>query len=60
MEHYGDDSTAEFMTRFYGHLKAGRAKDEALRASQIELIRRRSPFSHPVHWAAFQLIGDRN
>jgi CHAT domain-containing protein len=65
----GDDSTAELMTRFYGHLKAGKAKDEALRAAQIELIRQRRllkdtahgtalAVSHPFHWAAFQLVGD--
>ena len=65
----GDDSTAELMTRFYGYLKAGKTKDEALRAAQLELIRRRRPsketapgttsaVSHPFHWAAFQLIGD--
>ena len=33
-----DRSTAELMKRFYGHLKAGMSKDEALRAAQIELI----------------------
>lgn len=30
------------MIRFYGHLNAGMAKDEALRAAQLELIRRRA------------------
>jgi CHAT domain-containing protein len=54
----GDDSTAELMTRFYGYLKAGKTKDDALRAAQIELIRTRRPSSRPFHWAAFQLIGD--
>jgi CHAT domain-containing protein/Tfp pilus assembly protein PilF len=65
----GDDSTAELMTRFYGHLKAGKAKDEALRAAQIEFIRRRASrataqgttsagLHQPFHWAAFQLVGD--
>jgi len=34
-----DASTAELMKRFYGYLKAGRTKDEALRLAQIELIR---------------------
>jgi CHAT domain-containing protein/tetratricopeptide (TPR) repeat protein len=64
-----DESTAELMKRFYGYLKAGRTKDEALRASQIDLIRggasagpnAKDPApsaSHPFHWAAFQLIGD--
>jgi CHAT domain-containing protein len=53
----GDDSTADLMTRFYGHLKAGRTKDEALRAAQLEMIRARGT-SHPFQWAAFQLAGD--
>jgi CHAT domain-containing protein/Tfp pilus assembly protein PilF len=61
----GDDSTAQLMTRFYGHLKAGTAKDEALRRAQIDLIRggrqaggTAGTLTHPYHWAAFQLIGD--
>jgi CHAT domain-containing protein len=54
-----DVSTADLMKRFYGHLRAGKSKDEALQAAQIELIR--SPqkrLNHPFHWAAFQLTGD--
>jgi CHAT domain-containing protein len=42
---------------FYGYLKEGRSKDEALRAAQTDLIRSRN-FSHPFYWAAFQLTGD--
>jgi CHAT domain-containing protein len=61
-----DESTALLMRQFYGYLKAGKGKAEALRAAQIDLIRSRTstkasagaPFSHPFHWAAFQLIGD--
>jgi CHAT domain-containing protein len=45
------------MKRFYGHLRAGKPKDEALQAAQIELIRSEK-FSHPFHWAAFQFVGD--
>lgn len=52
-----DASTADLMKHFYSHLRAGRSKDEALQAAQVELIR--SPrFSHPFHWAAFQVVGD--
>lgn len=52
-----DSSTAELMKRFYGHLKHGKTKDEALRAAQADLIH--SPdLSQPYHWAAFQLSGD--
>ena len=52
-----DVSTADLMKRFYGHLRAGKPKDEALRAAQVELIHSPTYF-HPYHWAAFQLFGD--
>ena len=52
-----DESTADLMTRFYGHLKAGRSKDAALREAQVELLRRPGASSHPYHWAAFELVG---
>ena len=45
------------MKRFYGYLKAGKTKDEALRLAQIDLIRS-ADFSQPKDWAAFQLNGD--
>jgi len=64
-----DLSTAELLARFYGHLKTGSTKDQALRAAQLELIRApvevsyrgttvTRDLSHPFHWAAFQLYGD--
>jgi CHAT domain-containing protein/tetratricopeptide (TPR) repeat protein len=53
-----DGSTAPFLERFYGHLRGGKSKDEALRAAQIEAIREKTALSHPFHWAAFQLNGD--
>jgi CHAT domain-containing protein len=65
-----DEATAELMQRFYRHLRAGKAKDEALRAAQLELIRRplRVPdgrggwternAASPYFWAALQLVGD--
>ena len=52
-----DESTAELMKRFYGYLKSGLTKDEALRLAQIDLIRS-AEFSRPRDWAAFQLNGD--
>jgi CHAT domain-containing protein len=52
-----DVSTADLMTRFYGYLREGRSKDEALRAAQVDLIRSQD-FAHPYYWAAFQLTGD--
>jgi CHAT domain-containing protein/Tfp pilus assembly protein PilF len=65
-----DEATAELMQRFYRHLRDGKAKDEALRAAQLELIRRplRVPDGRggwternaaaPYFWAALQLVGD--
>ncbi len=65
-----DAVTAELMVRFYRHLKAGRSKDAALRAAQLELIEaplkvpgedgqtREIDASAPFYWAAFQLTGD--
>jgi CHAT domain-containing protein len=57
-----DRSTPLLMKRFYGYLRAGQSRDEALRAAQMDLIRTRSKgptdLSHPVRWAAFQLSGD--
>ncbi len=65
-----DRTTAELMIRFYRHLRAGRPKDVALQAAQLELIRGpiqvpgeagqtvKIDASAPYYWAAFQLIGD--
>ena len=64
-----DASTAELMIRFYKHLRAGKAKDEALRAAQLEFLDGpieikvddkvvEKDYSSPFHWAAFQVIGD--
>lgn len=65
-----DEATAELTQRFYRHLRSGKAKDEALRAAQLELIR--SPLrvpdgrggrternaAAPYFWAALQIVGD--
>jgi CHAT domain-containing protein/tetratricopeptide (TPR) repeat protein len=53
-----DTSTARVMKRFYGYLRSGKTKDEALRAAQIDQIREKPALAHPFHWAAFQLTGD--
>lgn len=64
-----DETTPELMKRFYGYLKEGKSKDEALRLAQIDFLRgpveirnvkqQKESFdaSHPFFWAAFQLIG---
>jgi CHAT domain-containing protein len=51
----GDQSALELMARFYGLLRRGLPKDDALRQAQLTAIRSRR---HPVRWAAFQLYGD--
>ena len=53
-----DVSTSRLMKRFYGYLRGGKPKDEALQAVQIEQIREKSESAHPFHWAAFELFGD--
>ena len=65
-----DQVTAELMARFHRHLAAGLAKDQALRAAQLELIHEpvrittaagqevETDASAPFFWAAFQLFGD--
>jgi len=55
-----DASTSELMKRFYGYLKIGASKDEALRHAQADLLLGAggSELSNPFHWAAFELIGD--
>ena len=49
-----DQSTAEFMTRFYRHFEDGAGKASALRDAMIEL---RERYPHPFHWAPFALVG---
>ncbi len=53
----GDASTAMLMTEFYRHLRAGQAKDEAMRSAQLALIEKPETAS-PFYWAAFEVIGD--
>ncbi len=55
-----DRITPELMEAFYRHLLAGSPKDEALRAAQLELIRRGDRAAAPYYWAAFQLYGARD
>lgn len=52
-----DRSTAQLMARFYGALRSGLPKDQALVSAQRQLIQG-ARYSHPYHWAAFQLSGD--
>jgi CHAT domain-containing protein len=55
-----DMATATLMKAFYGNLKKGLAKDEALRQAKLELIKgQKRIWRHPYFWAPFVLIGER-
>ena len=49
-----DESTAEFMGRFYRHLADGAHRAQALRQAMRDLRRR---YPSPYHWAPFVLVG---
>jgi hypothetical protein len=51
-----DESTSKFMNYFYDNLKE-MDKFESLQLAQIKMINSEN-YSHPYHWAGFQLIGD--
>lgn len=56
-----DEVTRDFMTAYYGLLKTGQGKGEAVRKVQLGLLRdKRSENnrSHPYFWAAFIESGD--
>lgn len=52
-----DDSTELLMDTFYGALSRGASVDDAMRQAQTTLLRHPA-FSHPFHWAPFDLVGD--
>lgn len=47
-----DAATSSLMTSFYGNLKAGKKKAQALREAQLSL---RKNYPAPIFWAAFQM-----
>ncbi|MBA2526819.1 MAG: CHAT domain-containing protein, partial [Pyrinomonadaceae bacterium] len=49
-----DDATAQLMTTFYEHLRAGESMAAALRQAQLQMMEI-SP--HPFFWAPFVLVG---
>jgi len=57
-----DKLTAEFMRRYYKHLKAGLGRAEALRQTQLWFRNYTGPFQDDYRsvntWGAFQLTGD--
>jgi len=48
-------TTEPLMVAFYGYLKEGLRKAEALRQAQLDVI---GIYPHPRYWAAFCLVGD--
>ena len=53
-----DDSTALFMSEFYGNLiKPNTTKAEALRQAQLTLLKN-PKYNHPYYWSPFVLIGN--
>lgn len=57
-----DQSSAELMSSFYGYLKDGKPKDEALRSAKLDyLANTKNPGKlHPRYWAGYVLIGDNS
>ncbi len=54
-----DEATAAFMESFYGRLKKGVSRADALAATQKEFRgHSNQDWRHPHKWAAFQLSGD--
>ncbi|HHG85557.1 MAG TPA: CHAT domain-containing protein, partial [Bacteroidetes bacterium] len=52
-----DAETSVLMAHFYAGLKAGKAKDEALRAAKLHYMQSNSA-PHPYYWAGFVATGD--
>jgi len=52
-----DASTAELMVAFHEKLRAGQAKDEALRKAMAKVAGDPAT-AHPFYWAGFLLVGD--
>jgi CHAT domain-containing protein/tetratricopeptide (TPR) repeat protein len=50
-------STTELMLEFHRGLRAGRAKDESLRAAALKFLRG-TRYRHPFYWAGFVVVGD--
>lgn len=52
-----DATTARLMESYYRRLLAGEGRSEAMRNTQLELLR--DPTTrHPYHWAAFVVVGE--
>ena len=49
------EPAVEYMKAFYGHLKAGKSRAEALRLSRKEI---KAKYHNPFYWAVFILHGE--
>ncbi len=53
-----EKATADLMLDFHGALsKEGKGSADALRAAQLEALKRPAPFNHPFYWSAFVAVG---
>jgi CHAT domain-containing protein len=52
-----DNVTRELMTRYYSGLKKGLGRGEALRQSQLAMLKRKGR-EHPFYWASFIQAGE--
>jgi CHAT domain-containing protein len=52
-----DFTTRELMTNYYKNLKQGMGRGEALRAVQLDMLKR-NPRLHPFYWANFIQSGE--
>jgi len=52
-----DYTTREMMTAYYGGLKKGLGRGEALRQAELSMLRRKGR-SHPFYWASFIQSGE--
>ncbi len=51
-----DAATRDLMIRFYQHLAKGEGRAEALRRTQLEMLKK-DDLSHPFYWASFVQYG---
>jgi CHAT domain-containing protein/Tfp pilus assembly protein PilF len=59
MWNVNDESSSEIISEFYNHLSKGKKKDDALRLSKLEYLKKATPaFKHPYYWAAYEVLGD--
>lgn len=54
-----DKSSSELMTSFYGYLKKGKSKQEAMRHAKIDYLENSDDLtSNPYFWSGFVVLGD--